>query len=588
MAYEKVFESSYPNGWKDQPDKSTPAYASTFDGYDEAIEHIEDFLDGSTAVKPVAKTEAMTQEVGIDPSTGALYTTPGGGGGSGEAKDIEYDNTQSGLESDNVQGAIDELAAGAGSKVTPVEKTEAMTQPVGIDEETGELWTAPGGEAPVLQSKGNWTKLLDVRDGSSQTADSYNLADSIFNYDTIRVAAYYKYDGKYILGSTIIPVKDIITGSSTAWYTVNDVGEHITFSFSADGLTMTKNTGSQNEYFFSVYGYNGGSMSIAGDTEEVYLYSNEHLMVNNEELTLLDTLKNYDDIIIRHYYSYNGNKIFYEHRFDCHQIAYGSSTDKYWAQGVGSQGGFYFHVNTDGDKLIIDSTLSDYIATIVGVKKKVYAPIIDASLVRWYDGINNTGSGHDNTATSWKDLSGNQDILSVNTSIWSDDCITPNGQYSLDTQFVYGTEPSTSISMEAYFNIGNDSNSDSQILSFTSNSGMNIQIKNGNICSYVRDSSGYMIISAPMKKFNKIHAVISFDIVNNAFKFYVNGELIDTLTVSSYVGNNLATKIASNATGSYIFTGAIYDARIYNRVLTAEEIQQNYQYDLHRFSGLAE
>lgn len=42
----------------------------------------------------------------------------GGGGGASTAADISYDNTSSGLTADNVQAAIDEVAAGI---------TEALT-----------------------------------------------------------------------------------------------------------------------------------------------------------------------------------------------------------------------------------------------------------------------------------------------------------------------------------------------------------------------------------------------------------------------------------------------------------------------------
>ena len=119
MSYSPSFTRTYPNGWKDRPDTSTPAYASTFEKYENTFEAIEDFLDGSEAVKPVNKTSAMTQDVGFDPSTGKLYTKPGsGGGGGGTASSVTYDNTESQLESTNVQDAIDELAKNSGGGIS--------------------------------------------------------------------------------------------------------------------------------------------------------------------------------------------------------------------------------------------------------------------------------------------------------------------------------------------------------------------------------------------------------------------------------------------------------------------------------------
>ena len=58
-------------------------------------------------VKPLEKTNAMTQDVGMDGETGRLYTKP------------------------------------AKEKVKPVAKTTAMTQDVGMDSTTGKLYTAP-------------------------------------------------------------------------------------------------------------------------------------------------------------------------------------------------------------------------------------------------------------------------------------------------------------------------------------------------------------------------------------------------------------------------------------------------------------
>lgn len=48
-------------------------------------------------------------------ATGHWTVPSGGGGGGGTASDIEYDNTDSGLQSTNVQDAIDEIAGGSGS-----------------------------------------------------------------------------------------------------------------------------------------------------------------------------------------------------------------------------------------------------------------------------------------------------------------------------------------------------------------------------------------------------------------------------------------------------------------------------------------
>lgn len=141
MAYEKVFEKPYPQ-WHDLPLEDTPVRASAFEEYDSTLQHIENFLDGSTALKPVSKGSAMTQQVGVD-ENGQLFTAPSGGGGGGTAATTSFDDTTSELGVNNVQDAIDRVKVIATS-IQPVVKTSAMTQAVGKDNE-GKLWTEPGG-----------------------------------------------------------------------------------------------------------------------------------------------------------------------------------------------------------------------------------------------------------------------------------------------------------------------------------------------------------------------------------------------------------------------------------------------------------
>lgn len=44
MSYTKAFTPQYEDGWQDRPDTSTPVIADALNGYDEALEHIEDYL----------------------------------------------------------------------------------------------------------------------------------------------------------------------------------------------------------------------------------------------------------------------------------------------------------------------------------------------------------------------------------------------------------------------------------------------------------------------------------------------------------------------------------------------------------------
>lgn len=86
------------------------------------------------AVKPVAKTNAMTQDVGMDGETGKLYTKP------------------------------------ATENVKPVAKTTAMTQDVGMDSTTGKLYTIPQKVKPVTKNADMTEDVGMDSDGKLYTA----------------------------------------------------------------------------------------------------------------------------------------------------------------------------------------------------------------------------------------------------------------------------------------------------------------------------------------------------------------------------------------------------------------------------------
>jgi hypothetical protein len=91
----------------------------------------------------------------------------GGGGdaenvGSGDAEDVAYDNTTSGLTADDVQDALDEIAALSGSKAD-------------LEFDDGDLssgiLTVPGTDpiAAVLDADGNVQGLVPITYGATDT-----------------------------------------------------------------------------------------------------------------------------------------------------------------------------------------------------------------------------------------------------------------------------------------------------------------------------------------------------------------------------------------------------------------------------------
>lgn len=120
------------------------------------------------AVKPVAKTTAMTQDVGIDSATGKLYTKPGTEKVKPVAKttamtqDVGMDSTTGKLYT-------------AQQTVKPVTKTAAMTKDVGVDS-NGKLYTAP--------TAVDWVKTLKQNATTSVKLEMNSSNDLVPSHDT--------------------------------------------------------------------------------------------------------------------------------------------------------------------------------------------------------------------------------------------------------------------------------------------------------------------------------------------------------------------------------------------------------------------
>lgn len=79
-------------------------------------------------------------------------------------------------------------------------------------------------------------------------------------------------------------------------------------------------------------------------------------------------------------------------------------------------------------------------------------PYITEGLIIHYDGINNTGNGHSNTTTTWKDLSGNENNATLvgfdSTSGWQDNYLKFDGvnDYAISTKNL-GISGNTELTM---------------------------------------------------------------------------------------------------------------------------------------------
>lgn len=84
----------------------------------------------------------------------------------------------------------------------------------------------------------------------------------------------------------------------------------------------------------------------------------------------------------------------------------------------------------------------------------------------------------------------------------------------------------------------------------------------------------------PINRWN--HVAVTFDTING-WVMYLNGSSILTNANTSTFSNLKIAYVGTYTAGGYIFTGKIANASIYNKVLSASEILQNYTTSRKRF-----
>ena len=215
---------------------------------------------------------------------------------------------------------------------------------------------------------------------------------------------------------------------------------------------------------------------------------------------------------------------------------------------------------------------------------------VQNGLIVHYDGINNTGNGHNNTANIWKDLSknGNDGKLYNFTystdSEWKENCLSFNGtdnsvllknvlknSEEMTIEFVYTSK--IAKSWQYYWGIhanrfGLESGStDYRSIYYSGNGG-----------------SQYIKINGLEEKIGKkVNNTIVFDKSNiNAYKNSINvgtyNKKYDYYTQGEYFG------VGTDGEKGYPTKMDCYSFRIYNRALTEEEVKYNYDIDKERFN----
>lgn len=223
---------------------------------------------------------------------------------------------------------------------------------------------------------------------------------------------------------------------------------------------------------------------------------------------------------------------------------------------------------------------------------------VTAGLIAYWDGIDNTGNGHDSSATTWKDLVGNYDLTkqgASGTSSWDDDALVLTGNsvqgYSGSSIWTRPTNATIEIVLKPTASItqmvGTFDRSDNKITGISYYDARRFALYSDNSVGFVGKSgktytnpessiTGIRKMAATYSDFTVQKAFVNNTAVslgNTTHSFTFNGDPQIRIGVESFTGSS-----------SYPFTGKIYAIRVYNRVLTDAEITQNFNYDNTRFS----
>ena len=219
---------------------------------------------------------------------------------------------------------------------------------------------------------------------------------------------------------------------------------------------------------------------------------------------------------------------------------------------------------------------------------------VQDGLVGQYDGIDNQGTGmHDSTATTWKDLVGNNDLTLTNTAAWCRGIGLSMDQLPTGSAGAYGKTVAPAYkTIEILFR---ETSRSSRILLWSGDNSRYVVFDYGNVTYpfvWAYFDGRKDIVKARPTPYVKTPAYVPTSLVAT---YGTNNEVADVFCdgIERHCGgsvndwgtgvNCLALGARTFATSNYGWSGEIYAIRFYNRVLTPEEIARNHAIDVKRF-----
>jgi hypothetical protein len=207
------------------------------------------------------------------------------------------------------------------------------------------------------------------------------------------------------------------------------------------------------------------------------------------------------------------------------------------------------------------------------------------NLVCYYNALYNQGvHNYNENATTWKDLSGNMYDGTIHNCTWEDGGLRIPGSSSSYVTTSYNGHIAKNITVECVFEIYSIHSALSYIV-YNATNGWTMELGTSNQItpSLYLNSSWKNDTRIQVAQTNKRY-FFTFTYDGNVIRSYMNGSLINTNTYSN-------TSITDNGNGnmsfgnSATFNGKIFGVRIYDTVLTPNEIIDNFVYDYEMYKS---
>ena len=206
-----------------------------------------------------------------------------------------------------------------------------------------------------------------------------------------------------------------------------------------------------------------------------------------------------------------------------------------------------------------------------------------------YDGIYNFPPKHATNGNTWVDMVNSQTMSRYTDGSGSG--LIASNHYIKQTGIATAMKIPALIdydhfTVELFVEITGGTTGENDIISNFDKAGFGIYTENGQMNASIRSeaSASYLNIATAFSQNTPYGLSITYD--GQAFKFYVNGALVGTKTLSDYKKSTKNTYLGclgagdvNYAVGAYNF----YRLAAYSRALTAAEIAQNYEKDVKRY-----